>query len=223
MAKEPHSFKKIKKNASTESVINFLCEALPLCIKTNTKLFRKGDSEPKISTHINRILNNFLNKNKYPFAIEREPQEGGESAHADFGVYKVTIPVDTEPYNFFTFEAKRLPTPTKKDREPTEYVYAQNYKGGIQRYKENLHGRDLPINAMIGYIEDNDFEYWHTTINEWIEDIARTPSGSFWSSDEILQKIKFDDIAHLQSQHNRINSVNPNLGLHHFWLDIRSL
>ena len=74
----------------------------------------------------------------------------------------------------------------------------------------------LPLNAMIAYLEKHDFEYWHSQINEWIIEQTDTSTDLKWTKDEVLEKISFDEIAMLQSNHLRIN--NQNVMLNHFWI-----
>ena len=117
---------------------------------------------------------------------------------------------------FFTIEAKRLPA-----RRGHEKEYVSSELGGIERFKKNKHGIDkngklLPLNAMIAYLEKHDFEYWHSQINEWIIEQTDTSTDLKWTKDEVLEKISFDEIAMLQSNHLRIN--NQNVMLNHFWI-----
>ena len=113
----------------------------------------------------------------------------------------------------YCIEAKRLPT-GKRDREK-EYVMGDG--GGIQRFKKNLHGMNrtgnlLERNGMVGYVQENDFDHWHTQINQWITD---EPT---WSNTEMLQKVSFGTIAKLESTHERISK--DNLKLTHFWINL---
>lgn len=56
---------------------------------------------------------------------------------------------------FYTLEAKRLPTPgTGRERE---YVVGHGSKqsGGIERFKENLHGDRMLYSGIIAYIQED--------------------------------------------------------------------
>jgi hypothetical protein len=117
----------------------------------------------------------------------------------------------------FTIEAKLLPTPkgnSKNLRDEHEYVYGEG--AGIQRFKDGNHGRDnldniLPENAMIGFLKENDFDFWLQKINQWVRDAN-------WVESEILEKIYFKSTGKLKSKHRR--SDKSDLLLHHFWIKV---
>ena len=65
---------------------------------------------------------------------------------------------------------------------------------------------------MFGYVMENNFDFWHTTINEWI---TNEPN---WEESEQLEKLDFSKIATLKSQHTRI--TGEKLYLTHFWINV---
>jgi len=73
---------------------------------------------------------------------------------AEQGVSKIKL---------YTIEAKRLPTGTGIREK--EYIYGSfssgSPSGGIQRFKTGDHGYGLPKSALLGYVEEYDFSYWH--------------------------------------------------------------
>jgi len=149
------------------------------------------------------------NKCKSKFYFARENAQKGSSV-IDIGVYKGSILI-------FTIEVKLLPTPKgsgKQKRDEHEYVYGNG--AGIQRFKEGNHGRDnldnlLHENAMIGFLKENDFNFWLGKINQWIRDAK-------WDESELLEKAHFQSTAKLKSKHGRSNS--PDFILHHFWIKV---
>ena len=160
---------------------------------------------------INQKLLRFLcSKNSlYQFIPENQDETGIEKSKPDFGVYekefdKNGIEVyDDSQIRFFDIECKRLYNPLFKH-------YVKDKKtGGIQRFKENKHGVNLPHSAMVGYVEVENFSFWHSKVNSWISD-----------KDEHLQILEINKIAKLKSNHKRNiqnKSIKP-IELIHFWL-----
>ena len=91
---------------------------------------------------------------------------------------------------FYTLEAKRLPTPgTGRDRE---YVIGDGptQSGGIERFKENLHGNGLRFSGMIAYMQRGRKTSWLENINQWILDLVTSPPSnarSMWSENDLLR------------------------------------
>lgn len=130
------------------------------------------------------------------------------------GPYTIDIAVYYGGTLIFTIEAKLLPTP--KQRAEHEYVYGE--KGaGIQRFRDGFHGvdnqdRPLSENGLIAYIQEQDFDYWLSKINQWILDAK-------WDESEQLEKNYFKkQIAKLFSKHPR-NGASE-VTLHHFWVNV---
>ncbi len=123
----------------------------------------------------------------------------------DFGIKEVKkneigrFVCDFSSEHFFDIECKRL-----YDVYNNDYV-----RSGIQRFKENRHGVDFPQSAMIGYVETNDFDYWHTKVNSWIHE-----------PDEKLKLISNSVVRKLQSRHLRKDSNHNAIDLTHFWIQI---
>ena len=115
----------------------------------------------------------------------------------------------------FIVESKRLPTPGNKKLREKEYVFG-NRKGGIERYKKEIHGRKLNECGMIGFIEKYNSSYWLNIINLWIQDLSR--SNPEWNSDEKLtMKVDTIDYSYLVSIAHREKSSKDVL-LHHWWI-----
>lgn len=169
------------------------------------KILTKKKNEPQ---HTIALCVYLRNNSKYCF-INEQSQRGSSSV--DIGVYKGSN-------LFFTFEAKLLPTPKGKNRTESEYVYSKpgTNGAGIQRFKELKHGLkndDSPLeqNGIIAYVKNQDFEYWLSKINSWIQEIN-------WTESEKLKKDYFNSIARLKSLHKRIDGSD--LILHHFWIKV---
>lgn len=127
---------------------------------------------------------------------------------------------------FLVIECKRLPTPGGKDRE-REYVSGFHSNGsptgGIQRFKLSLHGSQVEVAAVVGYIEKHDSNHWHKEINQWLADLVSNPraDGARWSLSEQLQELSTDgdDAAWCDSEHRRIGDcITPEIRLRHLWV-----
>jgi len=119
-------------------------------------------------------------------------------------------------------EAKRLPTPKRNDRDEREYVFVDKKKfkgnGGMQRFKEGKHAPELSYSIMIGYIQENDSNYWLLKINTWITELANMDS-EHWSKDECLQKYSYNKCNRFLSTHKRNSKTD--ITLYHFWISLK--
>ncbi len=108
----------------------------------------------------------------------------------------------------FLIEAKRLP-PTKR----RDYVLT-----GIRRFKMEEHGKQHDIAAMLGYVQDKNFNHWYDNINLWIEDlIADAAQKPRWEQQDKLNKVGVASYGEYTSTHSRVK-MGP-ITLHHFWLN----
>lgn len=122
---------------------------------------------------------------------------------------------------FYLLEAKRLPTPgTGRERE---YVVGDGSKqsGGIERFKENLHGDGLLYAGMIAYIQKDRKPSWLENVNQWITDLTTHPptnARSTWSQNDVLRQetTATPIVREFPSKHHRAHG-GP-LQLRHFWL-----
>ncbi len=129
-------------------------------------------------------------------------------------------------YNpFLVLECKRLPVPSK-DREK-EYITGGKYNksGGIQRFKLGLHGGDLEIAIIIGYIQEHASKYWLHKINKWLSELSKNKSSDscLWHGNEILSIIEEDverNISRYKSAHNRVAKYKTakDIELNHLWV-----
>lgn len=223
-------YKNIQNGQYIESIVSFIERYLPI-FPTNTPI-EKSDNEWFLNDDLEIFFNHEAKctsdtNEEYPFFFKAEPKDRIEKGKPDLGTF-ISIKSQRSRTPFFAIECKRLPTPRTKADEQKEYV--TGLKGGIARFKRNEHGVDLPINAMIGYVEKHDFEYWYSEINSWIVSLNGTIEKGKdllkdipWSKNESLEKIFFAEIARLQSKHPRVNStVIKEVTLIHFWVKIKS-
>lgn len=115
-----------------------------------------------------------------------------------FGTYAYLQALQTEDTDeappLIKFEAKRLSTgiPKKREREYVigEYedgVHVKN-SGGIERFKNERHGKDVQYAGIIGYVQTGIFSDWLTKINSWISDEIRNPRDAqlTWTESDLL-------------------------------------
>ena len=120
-----------------------------------------------------------------------------------------------------------MPAPST-DRK-MEYVTSgrnEKIKGGIQRFKLGLHGGNLPVAAMIGYIQEKSISHWHQLINQWISDLAagRVSDLCSWKVAEQLGRLERDaakGIAASKSMHDRPEHPEKMpIELRHLWVEM---
>lgn len=173
------------------------------------------------------VLNSDLSKfltvraHKCEFGVvfnNQEPQDGR------FSIDLSVTYDEEERYDevITVFECKRLPLPEKNRKD--EYVIG--YKkptGGIQRIKLEKHGKYHDVIGMIGFVQENIFQYWQDTINNCIKRISSTlyARERYWTDQEILQEIEHDQFGrkyHGISIHPRITMED--IVIHHLWIQL---
>lgn len=214
---------------SIKAVIAFL--------RINLLKFASNNKNHKIlpEESTNQLLCGFLNKEakKQPFRFQPEFIEeltSGRSPKVDFGTLsdEESIVISDREYgeddSFFSFEAKRLPTPGS-GREK-EYVIGNGTKisGGIERFKKGLHGSKIKYAAIVGYVQKEDFNHWFLKINGWIDEISTADESGLWTIKDkvVCDKLREPFLVELFSEHNRINPDGAlgNIELYHFWIDL---
>ena len=214
-----------QKGEVVKKVLLFLKTVLPFFSSETTEI-KKGDDEWNLNAALFGFLNGKRTDNDAQFRFIQEPQPRikGNSSKVDLGVREYIKAAPRSSRNpFFTIECKRLKRPPSKSKF---YVCSSSTKvqevDGIERFKANKHGIDLngnllKSNAMIGYVEDENFDFWLTTINNWIAElIEKGKHGLKWLAGEKLKKKTFDKIAVLESKHLRVNKETVELT--HFWI-----
>jgi hypothetical protein len=132
------------------------------------------------------ILNFHARREYYPFWFDKEYMEvpeRGNSPQVDIGTITTIeegIVIGSKTYtdeSFFSLEAKRLGRLGSKRSK--EYLIGrfENEKyfncGGVERFKQGKHGRNLKYGAIIGYVQEHDFACWYGRINSWIDDLIQ--------------------------------------------------
>ena len=181
------------------------------------------------------LLNFYVRKEAYPFWFEKEYMEEtgrGNSPQVDIGVISSQtggITIDSKCYSnketFFSMEAKRLCN-LSKAREK-EYLVGRIEKGryiecgGIERFKNEIHGRGLKYGAVIGYVQEYDFSYWLNTVNSWIDDLVdgTIATSTIWSGkDKLSGEYIRPSTAKFKSEHLR--KTGSIIFLFHLWVNL---
>jgi hypothetical protein len=195
-------------NLSQKKILSFIKNSLPEITKKLTKeaLSQSVDltnmCENKISSEIQRLLNDKLREanSDYTFTFK-------ESRGPDILIYASPYTAFSEI--LFVIEAKRLPPTSSQD-----YV-----KTGIGRFKKEEHGKKHDIAAMLGYVQEEDFDHWYSKVNSWIKAlISDTSENPRWTQKEQIREIQITDIGEYQSTHLRINENR--ITLYHLWINL---
>lgn len=126
----------------------------------------------------------------------------------------------TEFDTLMPIECKRLPTPKGNDRDEREYVVSQHSTtGGIQRFKDGLHGGAHTLGAMIGYIQTDSASTWFDRMGKWIDDLVASNQPG-WAKEDRLNLEVDDDragVAVYSSCHKRKRNLED-ISLRHVWV-----
>lgn len=156
------------------------------------------DDENYISGQLSTFLNNNVNDIGYIF--------GFRAVGPDIWVHQ--FPHLVHRPELFVAEAKRLRTGSN------DYV-----SSGIERFKEEKHAKLHDNAAMLGYVQEKDFDHWHNKVNSWI-DIKISKGGDdniTWTQADKVNVVQVTDIGEYRSTHSRIK--REPITLHHFWLN----
>lgn len=162
-----------------QNVISFVDCYLPEFIT-----YYKSQGTPTGENRITDLLSFHLNtchQGYLPFFFQKNPTQENGYRECDLGVFAKDR--DMKPVlPFFEFEAKKL-SPTSHNHE---YVYGE--RGGMERFKREIHSPHLPQCGMLGYMFCHDSNYWMAQINTWITCLAnQSPSeGIDWRGEEEL-------------------------------------
>lgn len=192
------------------------------------------DAEKSLNFHLCVFLNR-RSREILPMVHFQHEVPQGKSRSVDMGVLgteELTV-IDARGYSiyepFLVIEAKRLPAPSR-DRE-REYVAGEKRNnasptGGVQRFKLGLHGADIEIAVMIGYIQEKTIPYWHAVINQWIGILSKEKAGDkcIWGTDDMIGKYDLDEergISSSVSDHLRAESCRTkSIRIHHLWVEM---
>jgi hypothetical protein len=206
--------------------IAFVLKQLPAWRDDPDRPFEQ--SEPKLNSQLCDFLDSRAKSLLPTVYFKHEELQSGRRS-VDLSVKLVeSMVLEARAYSIYdpilVLECKRLPAPTK-DREK-EYVTGgkDRQSGGIQRFKLGLHGANLNLVAMIGYVQERTAREWHHEINQWISELC---SGAIediciWSDGETLKPLEENfsrGISCCRSVHKRTAGRSSDaIEIHHLWI-----
>ena len=169
----------------------------------------------------------------HPFYFDKEYMEvpeRGDSPQVDIGVISAIeegIVIGAKAYegeSFFSMEAKRLSK--LGSNRLMEYLIGRYEKGkynncgGVERFKQGIHGKNLSYGAIIGYVQEHDFRHWYYLINSWVEELInrKISSPAKWL---LRDKLHEEYIKTSTAKFISINSrQNDSITLFHLWVSL---
>lgn len=208
-------------------IIDFVRQKLPVWRDDPTRPYEQ--SEHRLNTQLCKFLDSQA-RNDFPmirFDTE-EPQVNNRKVDLSVSPAEAAF-IGAREYSIYdtilVLECKRLPAPSK-DREK-EYVSGgkERVSGGIQRFKMGLHGTDMKLAVMIGYVQQRSANEWWREINKWILELSKNKKTDFciWKSDETLQFLKEDapnGLYSYKSNHGRVGKARHKIKIHHLWISM---
>lgn len=188
-------------NHTVNRVLVFIKEELPefetICKQSNIPIHKEDD----ISKELSRYFNDKARSQNLFFQFN-------EKKGVDFTIYVTPYVMGVLP--LFMIEAKRL---SKKHRD---YVFGPT--GGMERIKREQEdfGNHLTQAAMIGYIQDENQEFWRNKINGWIDDLIKKETDIDWIEEDKI--IPNDEISNFISRHSR--KSKEKITICHFWINL---
>ena len=173
-------------------------------------------SEDDITEQLSVFLDDVTRSNSNPYGIFRftnQSKTPSSRQKTDIGVRLAS----KSPSNVICFiEAKRIPTPTGKNRKHTEYV-ANDGRGGIERFKKEFHGKNLPCSIIIGYLQSRERDFWLRYYNYVIHFLSKGDK-SWTYLDKMVHINEFIDpkVSKYFSRHTRIKEKE--ILLYHYWI-----
>ena len=195
---------------------------------------KEDDNENYLTNELCKQLG-FKKPPEFPFFFQHQnienAKENTSTDFAAFGTYAYSQLCNNEGEQFplVKFEAKRLSSTLPKKRE-REYVIGEYDKGklnrnsgGIERFKNLRHGKDIVHAAIIGYVQTDTFDDWAKKIDDWIKEEVDSPHDStlIWDGDDYLQPNwkKGSLRCYISQPKRRESSV---LNMKHIWLNLVS-
>lgn len=175
-------------------------------------------SEDDITEQLSVFLDENTRGENNPYSLFRFTNQSkvvGKPQKSDIGVRLAS----SAPSNVIcVIEAKRIPTPTGPNRVPSEYII-NNGRGGIERFKHELHGKNLPISILVGYLQDSKMQYWFRYFNFVIHLLSEV--NNEWNNlDKLtgINEFSEEKVFKFRSVNSRI--AQKEIELFHYWIDL---
>ena len=230
-----------------DRIETFLRENLPLCsaFLPGTKdgsVKIRGEKELAVSLCKRLVALAYDKKVVFTFFNE-DPDKRAKNRTLDMSIIPSvgTALIKVGPHFYdcedqlYAIEAKRLPAPSRIGQEDRsrEYVVSdwgncklmkKNRTGGIERFKEGLHGHEFKRSAMVAFVQREKPDRWFGAVNSWIQDLITSPipcHRSKWTKDDLLLQISSDPnhggLSEFESSHLRTNGAGT-IKLRHYWI-----
>lgn len=193
---------------------------------------KADDNENHLTNELCKSLG-FKKPPEFPFFFQHQNIENSkENTSTDFAAfgsysYAQTNNKNGENFPLVKFEAKRLSTTLSKKREK-EYVIGEyengrqtKNSGGIERFKNLRHGKDVDFAGIIGYVQTDTFKYWGDMVNGWIREEIESPKDSTlsWNDSDYLTTLWSTDKLCTYKSNSKRKCLN-NLNLFHIWVSL---
>jgi len=211
-------------NSQFNSIVELIVLSLPFFAESALK---DGiDNENGLNSLLSLFISKVARQKNLPFIAHHQSMEDltrGDSPAPDIGIH-IDIADDAEPPPKITvFEGKRLTTGLGPKRR-TEYVigHEKNGKhvpcGGIERFKQSIHGRQFTHAGMIGYVQDGTPDSWREQVNTWISELSSQQHDPAWLEQEHLTPLT------AEGRGTECSSVvcrhDSKLHLKHLWINL---
>jgi len=200
-------------NLPANPYLNIVFDIIRQGIAQSITKMTVSDNEDLKNQLLSDIFNILGTKNeKLWIGVGKENKSKNKQTREDIYFYLN----DNNLTRIFYVEGKRLPKYNTESDE--EYVVGTNNfgnpSGGIQRFKQGIHGDpDRIFNyGMIAYVEDHTIDFWFKTVNHNI--------GFNYSLDEVLFKKENQPNEYISLHHFNCKSKKENFYLHHFWINL---
>jgi hypothetical protein len=189
---------------------------------------RAAERERDLNSQLCKFLNVVARQSDFAMVHFHHEEPQGQSHSADFSANPSNAGwIEGRQYTKYdpilVMEGKRLPTPgSGREREYVASPRGEKPGGGIQRFKLGLHGAQLSVAGMVGYVQAHACADWFATINHWIDDLASS-GDPLWSTDDRLDRFIVDAGSHVsrcESEHTRSSAASRTLRLVHLWLEM---
>lgn len=223
-----------------DRIEDFLRQTLPAILgKLSGWKDGKRRIERIMASDLSKVLNYAATDELFHFHSE-DPEDESAIRALDYGTYpsahlRVQGWTPNAMERLYGIEAKRLPTHSTPmeglDRE-REYVVGdwaarsspvKKLKGGIERFKEGVHGHDLKRAGMIGFIQRENFVFWLEKVNEWICELISNPVPrhlSKWDAQDCLVGPLTSCLGVFESSSCHARCSGEDISIRHFWLDL---
>lgn len=191
-------------------VIDFIADHLSVWRDDLRRSPQSG--EVRLSDQLVRYLNRAARRSKMDVItfLPETPDElrGDRKIDITAAPSDRTIWIGAREYSFYDIllpiECKRLPTPS--DREKREYLHTfKGRTGGVQRFRDSLHGGNHDLAAIIGFVQHANGPWWHSKLQRWVAAFIRARVAR-WSAAEAPGRMRWHEpgvVLRFSSSHPR--------------------